>query len=102
MVDASPAKTHQSILKGVLERILFFNEETQYCIGEFRSGESRETVTITGSLPGVAFATGHYRHGILLAPITAQEIAQLVLTGVPSEWIVSFSPSRGAAVPGPR
>ncbi|WP_262507501.1 FAD-dependent oxidoreductase [Salinibacter altiplanensis] len=32
--------------------------------------------------PGVLFATGHYRHGILLTPVTAQEIAERTWTGL--------------------
>lgn len=47
--------------------------------------------------PGVIYATGHYRHGILLAPVTAEEVSNLVLSGTPSEWIASFSPSRVAS-----
>jgi glycine oxidase len=44
--------------------------------------------------PGVIYATGHYRHGILLAPITAEEIAKLVLSGSASEWIAPFTPGK--------
>lgn len=44
--------------------------------------------------PGVLYATGHYRHGILLTPITAQEIAKLVRTGTVSEWLEPFLPTR--------
>ncbi len=44
--------------------------------------------------PGVIYATGHYRHGILLAPITAEEIAKLVLTGSASDWISPFTPRK--------
>lgn len=42
----------------------------------------------------IIFATGHYRHGILLAAITAEEIANLVLTGETSSWITPFAPLR--------
>jgi len=42
-----------TVLSGVLERIKFFNEENHFCIGEFRPEEARETVIITGNLPGV-------------------------------------------------
>lgn len=46
--------------------------------------------------PGIVYATGHYRHGILLAPVTAQEIANLVQTGTLSEWLEPFLPTRFA------
>ena len=46
------------------------------------------------SLPGYYAATGHYRDGILLAPITAQLMTQL-LTGQPLRFNVeAFSPLR--------
>lgn len=44
--------------------------------------------------PGIVMATGHYRHGILLTPITAQEVARLVLDGETSDWIAPFAPQR--------
>jgi glycine oxidase len=43
---------------------------------------------------GVVYATGHYRHGILLAPVTAREIARLILTGETSPLMAPFSPLR--------
>jgi exodeoxyribonuclease V alpha subunit len=40
-------------LKGVLERIIFLNEENHYTIAEFRCEDSDGKVTIVGTLPGV-------------------------------------------------
>ncbi len=40
-------------LQGVLERIIFFNEENHYTIAEFRSDDVSAKVTIVGTLPGV-------------------------------------------------
>ncbi|HLS28191.1 MAG TPA: ATP-dependent RecD-like DNA helicase [Opitutales bacterium] len=40
-------------LVGVLERIIFFNEENHFCIAELRSDQEETLVTVTGSLPGV-------------------------------------------------
>src|SRR5271166_5422631 len=46
------------------------------------------------SLPGYYVATGHYRDGILLAPITAQVITQLI-SGQPTRFnVAAFSPLR--------
>ncbi len=39
-------------LSGVLNRIVFFNEENHFCIGEIVT-EQKETVTVAGNLPGV-------------------------------------------------
>ncbi len=43
----------QDQLTGVLERILFQNEENEYCVGELSPSDGAPTVTITGKLPGV-------------------------------------------------
>jgi glycine oxidase len=60
---------------------------------------SRDHAPILGrtDAPGVIAATGHYRHGILLTPVTAQEIARLVRTGETSQWLEPFSPTRFSA-----
>jgi exodeoxyribonuclease V alpha subunit len=42
-----------STLAGVLERIIFLNEENHYTIAEFRREDTGEKVTIVGPLPGV-------------------------------------------------
>ena len=57
---------------------------------------SRDHAPLLGpsAAPGVLMATGHYRHGILLTPITAEEIAQMIHTGETSNWIQPFSPCR--------
>ena len=51
---------------------------------------------ILGATPvdGLHVATGHFRHGILLAPVTAQLMAELILTGRSSFDLRSFSPTR--------
>jgi glycine oxidase len=44
--------------------------------------------------PGYYVATGHFRDGILLAPITAQVMADVVNGVAPAHDLVPFSPSR--------
>jgi glycine oxidase len=44
--------------------------------------------------PAVVYATGHYRNGILLAPITARLIADVVTGGRPDPALDAFSPRR--------
>ena len=53
---------------------------------------SRDNAPILGETPvkNLIYATGHYRNGILLTPITAYEISKLILTGETSETIVPF------------
>lgn len=46
--------------------------------------------------PGIAMATGHYRNGVLLAPVTADGIAELLAKGdLPAE-LAAFDPRRFA------
>jgi len=45
-------------------------------------------------IDGLIYATGHYRNGILLAPITAQSISDLVVKGESSTDLTPFSIAR--------
>jgi exodeoxyribonuclease V alpha subunit len=72
-----PASPEPTSLTGVLERIIFLNEENHYTIAEFRpdggaDGARAEPVTIVGALPGVECGetlhlsgewTRHSQHG---------------------------------------
>jgi len=51
LVSSSPPSP--DALKGVLERIIFLNEENHYTIAEFRREDTDGKVTIVGALPGV-------------------------------------------------
>jgi glycine oxidase len=46
------------------------------------------------STPGYFAATGHYRDGILLAPITAHVMAQVITGSTPDHDLSAFLPSR--------
>lgn len=68
MASSSPPES----LTGVLERIIFFNEENHYTIAELKPDKGTETVTVTGPLPGVQCGetlqltgewTRHAQHG---------------------------------------
>ena len=52
-----------------------------------------------GPLPGLFLATGHFRNGILLAPITARVVAQCVLGEKPSVDLSPFRFDRPATLP---
>ena len=53
---------------------------------------SSDNAPILGKTPveNLIYATGHYRNGILLTPITAYEVSKLVQTGETSETIAPF------------
>lgn len=70
----------------------FTLEETWY---GFRPATPDE-LPILGSSPykNLTLATGHYRNGILLAPITAKSIAQFILTETSNSQLEAFHWSR--------
>jgi glycine oxidase len=45
-------------------------------------------------IEGLFYATGHYRNGILLAPITGKVIADAIVDGVMRAGLNAFSPDR--------
>jgi glycine oxidase len=51
-------------------------------------------------LEGLVIAAGHYRNGILLTPVTAEAMAELLVTGRVPAAITRFSPRRFAAAAG--
>jgi len=55
---------------------------------------------VIGVVPGyenVWVATGHYRNGILLAPITAKIVAEKIVNGQESNYLRMFGPGRFSA-----
>lgn len=57
---------------------------------------SRDDAPILGPapLPGLFYATGHHRNGILLAPVTAEYSARAILTGKVDEALRPFGVER--------
>jgi glycine oxidase len=47
-----------------------------------------------GEIENLVFATGHFRNGILLAPVTAEIIAELIAKGLTSRPIEAYRPTR--------
>lgn len=45
-------------------------------------------------LPGLVVATAHFRNGVLLAPVTADAIASLLVDGELPDLVANFSPQR--------
>ena len=52
-----------------------------------------------GVVPGLHWATGHYRNGILLTPITAEIVVAGLLGDRPHELAAPFAPSRFSGLP---
>jgi glycine oxidase len=49
-----------------------------------------------GEIENLVFATGHFRNGILLAPVTAEIIADIILKGTTSRPMEAYRPTRFA------
>ena len=64
---------------------------------------ARDHLPLVGEteVEGVFVATGHYRHGVLLAPVTASLMADLVANGRGSSLLAPFGPKRLLALSGP-
>ncbi len=57
---------------------------------------SRDNEPLVGSteVRGLYYATGHHRHGILLAPVTAYAMCDVILEGKTPDILAPFRPSR--------
>jgi len=61
---------------------------------------SQDHLPVIGAMDdGVFVATGHYRHGILLAPVTGQLLADLIADGKQSDLLKPFTPDRLRTTP---
>ena len=74
-------------------------ELAEYALSEarygFRPGTPDNAPIIGWLRPGVLVATGHYRNGVLLAPVTADAVADLVTGGGPdADRVSAFGPGR--------
>jgi glycine oxidase len=49
-----------------------------------------------GAITGLHWAAGHYRHGVLLAPITADGVVAMLAGEEPNELLAGFTPLRFA------
>ena len=56
-----------------------------------------EPILGAGSVPGLLYATGHTRNGILLTPVTADAVSAAILGRTPPVDLTPFSPARLAA-----
>jgi glycine oxidase len=81
----------QSVLPELGEAVL-----EEVCTG-LRPG-SADNAPLIGPSPvgGLLYATGHYRNGILLTPVTADAVAAMTAGGTVPDVVAPFAPSRMA------
>ncbi len=59
-----------------------------------RTADDMPVIGACHETQGLFYALGHYRNGILLAPITGELIAEEITTGVRSPLMKAFTPER--------
>ena len=79
------------VLPGITEL-----ELVQASAGHRPATPDNEPVIGEGTLPGLVWATGHWRNGILLAPVTAAAVAGLITDGEIRPELRPFTPRRFA------
>ncbi len=58
------------------------------------TGDEMPMIGRSAKIPGLVYATGHYRNGVLLAPWTARAVADLVLDNREDPLLAVTSPQR--------
>ena len=79
------------VLPGIAELELL-----QASTGHRPATPDNEPVIGEGAVPGLVWATGHWRNGVLLAPVTADAVVSLVVDGELPEALARFAPDRFA------
>ena len=90
-----------SILKGTM-RFAPWLREARFCrawAGLRPDTRDHAPILGRGELSNLVMATGHYRSGILLAPITARLLSDLILKNAGSPLLTPFSPLRFGSGP---
>jgi glycine oxidase len=79
------------VLPGITEL-----ELVQAAAGHRPATPDNEPVIGEGALPGLVWATGHWRNGVLLAPVTADAVVGLIADGDLAPGLRPFTPRRFA------
>ena len=95
---AVTAEGLQSILNGAIGLAPFLKDCTFRRAWAGLRPDTADHLPVLGysKLQNLILATGHFRHGILLAPITAQQISELVLARATSLSLEAYRPTRFA------
>ncbi|MEK7834333.1 MAG: FAD-dependent oxidoreductase, partial [Acidobacteriota bacterium] len=61
-----------------------------------RAADGLPVIGADSTVAGLVYATGHYRNGILLTPVTAKAVSEIVLKGESRVQLSAFNPQRFA------
>jgi glycine oxidase len=81
----------QSLLPELGEAVL-----AEVCTGLRPGSPDNAPLVGPSGLDGLVHATGHFRNGILLSPVTADGVAELITAGALPDVLAPFTPSRFA------
>jgi glycine oxidase len=90
-----------SILSNAMEISLWISDLPLVAVWAGLRPRAHDSLPVLGpceELRGLVFATGHYRNGILLAPITGELIADAIVDNVVSLDLNAFRPDRFTSV----
>lgn len=59
-----------------------------------RAADGLPVIGVDSNVAGLIYATGHYRNGILLTPVTAKAVSEIILKGESSIRLSAFNPLR--------
>ncbi len=95
---AVTAEGLQSILNGAMRFAPFLKDCSFRRAWAGLRPDTADHLPVLGysKLQNLILATGHFRHGILLAPVTAQQISELVLARSTSLSLEAYRPTRFA------
>ncbi|MEP7019071.1 MAG: glycine oxidase ThiO [Pseudonocardiales bacterium] len=79
----------QSLLPELAEAVL-----EEVCTGLRPGSPDNAPIIGPSGLPGLIHATGHFRNGILLTPVTADAVAELIETSELASALAPFAPAR--------
>ncbi|MBR8745191.1 glycine oxidase ThiO [Nocardiopsis sp. MG754419] len=69
-------------------------EITETCVGLRPGSPDNEPLLGPTRVPGLHLAVGHFRHGVLLAPVTGEAMAEALTTGALPEYARRFAADR--------
>lgn len=94
--DAVTAGAVHDLLRDAIEVVPGVTElELTETLTRWRPGTPDNAPLIGPSgLPGLVLATGHYRNGVLLAPVTGEAVAELLVTGTLPPLAMPFTADR--------
>ncbi len=94
--DGNTVKGTLQLLNGAVSTLknLYDKDILELWFGYRPATDDELPILGEGNIKNLIYATGHYRNGILLAPITAKIITKYILDGIQDKYLKLYSPLR--------